>query len=124
MTEGVEILIIDDEIDMGLALVELLEDEGYKVAEAKNGKMGLEYLSNNPGPKLILLDYMMPEMTGAEFCEALNRNPIWKEVPVALVSAASISSEQTAKMKISAFVEKPLDIEKFLVLVAKLSRQD
>lgn len=117
MKSECQILIIDDEADMRLALVELLEDEGYTVGQAKDGKKGLQFLLDNPKPKLILLDYMMPEMGGAEFCEKMRSNPQWASIPVALVSAATLSKDMLASMDVVTFIEKPIKIEKFLAVI-------
>jgi CheY-like chemotaxis protein len=119
-----EILLIDDEADMRIALAELLEDEGYTVCQAKDGKKGLQFLQDNPKPKLILLDYMMPEMGGAEFCEKLRLNSQWASIPVALVSAATLSKEKRASMGLAAFIEKPIQIEKFLAIVEQYCKEN
>lgn len=119
-----QVLLIDDETDMRIALAELLEDEGYTVGQAKDGKNGLQFLQDNPKPKLILLDYMMPEMGGAEFCEKLRSNPQWVSIPVALVSAATLSKEKLASMCVAAFIEKPIQIEKFLAIVEQYCKEN
>lgn len=119
-----QILLIDDEADMRIALAELLEDEGYTVGQAKDGKNGLQFLQNNLKPKLILLDYMMPEMGGAEFCEKLRDNPQWSSIPVALVSAATLSKDKLESMNVAAFIEKPIEIEKFLSIIERYCRDN
>ena len=119
-----EILLIDDEADMRIALAELLEDEGYTVGQAMDGKKGLQFLQDNPKPKLILLDYMMPEMGGAEFCEKMRANPQWASIPVAIVSAATLSKEKMSIMSVIAFIEKPIQIEKFLAVVEKFCKDN
>jgi CheY-like chemotaxis protein len=118
-TNSATILLIDDEDEMREALAEVLEDEGHIVAQAREGKMGLEYLRSNPHPKLILLDFMMPVMNGEEFCAHLNQDPNLNSLPVVLVTAASIAAKTLETMKVSGLVHKPIRIEDFLNLVKK-----
>jgi CheY-like chemotaxis protein len=117
-----EILIIDDENDIRIALIEFLEDEGYTLAQAANGQAGLEYLSSNPHPKLILVDYMMPVMGGEEFCLACKNDEQLKAVPIALLSAACVPDNKLREMHLAGVIEKPIDIEKFLAFVDKYCR--
>jgi adenylate cyclase len=123
VSKKTDILLIDDEDDMRTALVEFLEDEGYSVDQAKDGRMGLEYLRSHPHPDLILLDFMMPIMGGEEFCLNLNNDSKLRSIPVALVSAASITEEKLEAMKVVAFIPKPIQISEFLDLVGKYSHK-
>lgn len=124
MKNECQILLIDDEADMRVALAELLEEEGYTVCQAKDGKNGLKFLEDNPKPQLILLDYMMPEMSGVEFCEKMRSNPLWASIPVALVSAATLSKEILAGLDLAAFIEKPIEIKQFLGVVEKYCKDN
>jgi CheY-like chemotaxis protein len=110
MKSECQILLIDDEADMRIALAEILEDEGYTVWQAKAGKNGL-------------LDYMIPEMGGAEFCDKLRLNSKWASIPVALVSAVTLSKEKRASMGLAAFIEKTIQIEKFLAIVEQYCKE-
>jgi CheY-like chemotaxis protein len=122
MSNAKEILIIDDENDIRSALIEFLEDEGYTLAQAANGKAGLDYLRSNPHPKLILVDYMMPVMGGEEFCLVCKNDEQLKTIPVALLSAACVADNKLQEMHLSGVIEKPIDIEKFLVFVDRYCR--
>ena len=66
------VLVVEDQPDTREMLRRTLEKEGWQVAEAANGKLGLERLDGSP-PALILLDLTMPEMDGFEFMEALRQ---------------------------------------------------
>lgn len=114
-----DILIIDDEMDMRIALVEFLEDEGFSVAQAVNGKIGLETLRTQAHPKLILVDYMMPVMNGEEFCLRCKNDQLLKSIPIALLSAASVPTNKIEKMQVVEVIEKPIDLKWFLDFVAK-----
>lgn len=109
------ILVVDDEADLRQCIVELLEEEGFSVSQADNGKAALEYLNKAKAkPCLILLDYMMPVMDGQKFCEEQNKNPAINSIPVVLVTAATIQDEILKTMNIVDQVSKPLKIEDFL----------
>ena len=83
--EKARILIVDDEPDL-LRTLELLLQEQYEVLTAKDGLVGytqaLKYL-----PDLIILDIMMPKMTGYQFCDLLHKNPSIKDIPIIILSA-------------------------------------
>jgi CheY-like chemotaxis protein len=115
--EGKVVLIVEDDDGIQESLKDALEDEGYVVAQAYNGKEGLEYLSREL-PSLVLLDFMMPVMNGVAFCEELRkREPTG--VPIVLLTADSRADERARELGVSAFVRKPMTIEDLLAVVAK-----
>jgi two-component system chemotaxis response regulator CheY len=67
----VPVLVVDDEHDIRDSLRGFLEDEGYIVAEAADGLVALDYLRASGEPHVVLLDYKMPRMNGAELLEAI-----------------------------------------------------
>ena len=85
MTEPKRIVVIDDEPAIREALVEMLSVAGFDVTPAENGKKGLEVVSRQR-PDLILLDIMMPEMTGWQVLEALKKDEWAKNVPVIILT--------------------------------------
>jgi adenylate cyclase len=86
------ILVVDDDEDARLQWRHTLAGEGYQIDEAQNGKVALEKLAE-VSPDLVLLDLMMPEMNGFEFLVELRKVPAWKELPVIVVTAATLSAE-------------------------------
>ncbi|MGH6990286.1 MAG: ATP-binding response regulator, partial [Stellaceae bacterium] len=90
-------LVIEDDDSTRHVMVRLLEGEGYEVAEAANGKIGLERLAPER-PDLILLDLMMPEMDGFEFLAELRRDPGNDTIAVIIVTAADLSSEERQRL--------------------------
>jgi len=112
------ILIVDDEADIRFSLRGILEDEGYTVLEADSGERALELL---PQADLIFLDIWMPEarMDGLQVLEIIQSK--FAELPVVMISGhANIETAvQAIKMGAYDFIEKPLSLEKILVIVKK-----
>src|SRR5262249_6773543 len=81
------ILIVEDDPDLRHAISQVLEEEGYPVRGAANGKEALAILETETGPYLILLDLMMPVMNGWQFLERKNRDSRISAYPVLIVSA-------------------------------------
>src|SRR6202163_4084383 len=82
------ILVADDQASNRELLEELLTAEGYKVASVSSGAAALEQMSIVP-VDLVLLDVMMPDLTGFEVCEKIKANPDTYLIPVILVTALS-----------------------------------
>jgi CheY-like chemotaxis protein len=109
------VLIVEDEPDIRDSLREVLEDEGYAVAVASNGKEGLAQLSLLPKPCAVVLDIIMPVMSGNELYNAMQADPELAKIPV-LVS----TSDPTRAPSGVLIMKKPIDVDRFLDAVAKL----
>jgi CheY-like chemotaxis protein len=81
------ILVVDDDRAIREALTGILEQEGYEVAAASNGQAALERLRAGPAPALLIVDLLMPVLSGWELCCAMSRDPRWADLPVVIVSA-------------------------------------
>src|SRR4051812_3289101 len=81
------VLLVEDDEPIRTSLQMLLEDKGYRVLTATNGKTALELLRNGDPPNVILLDLMMPVMTGSAFLEALRNDVELSRIPVIIMSA-------------------------------------
>lgn len=79
-------LVIDDSRAMRLILGRMLRDLGFTVAEASNGREGLEQLAAGVAPDLVLVDWNMPEMTGIDFLEAMRQPPYASQAKVIMVT--------------------------------------
>ncbi|MFL6276944.1 MAG: response regulator [Blastocatellia bacterium] len=87
------VLIVEDDDD-ALALVEaILEDSGYEVETARDGRAALEIISQNR-PDAIILDLMLPEMDGFEVVHRLHVNAEWRDTPIILLTARDLSHEE------------------------------
>jgi CheY-like chemotaxis protein len=109
------ILVIDDDAAATDSLIEILTDAGYSVATAKNGKEALKHLRGAPLPQLIILDLFMPEMDGWEFRRAQLKDAKLRDIPVVVMTGASVYAGIDANV----IVHKPLDVERFVGLVAR-----
>lgn len=84
---GGPILVVEDDSDIRETLQQVLELEGYRVATAANGHEGLAALETGERPSLILLDLMMPVMSGAEMLDHLRTDERLADIPVVVVTA-------------------------------------
>ncbi len=114
------ILIIEDDAVMRQAVAELLEAEGYQVLQAPEGESGLR-LAAEQHPDLILLDLMMPGISGQEVLKRLKRSRVTAHIPVIIVSAKSSRQVIEAAHKAGAveFLVKPFDYSELIVRVQR-----
>lgn len=111
------VYVVEDDEFIREAISGVLEEGGYKVEAYRNGREAAEALDHEGSPSLILLDWMMPEMSGEEFIlseqERMERNSI----PVVVVSAVAdrIGDIPCVQEKMS----KPMDVESLLDLVER-----
>ncbi|WP_437678419.1 response regulator [Sorangium sp. So ce131] len=110
------ILIVDDDRDLRFSVAQLLEDEGYRVNEAENGRQALHVLRSAPLPDLVLLDLMMPIMSGQEFRAEQLRDPALARVPVALMTAGRIEDRLCA-LTPAAVIRKPIAADELLSII-------
>ncbi|WP_028551068.1 response regulator [Paenibacillus sp. UNC451MF] len=103
------ILLADDELALRFLLTETLADEGYEITEAEDGKEALLNIQITQYD-LIILDYMMPELTGVEVCEWLrNQSNPNQATPVILLTAKALEKdrERAKKAGVSSYIVKP-----------------
>jgi signal transduction histidine kinase/DNA-binding response OmpR family regulator len=95
---GGTVLVVDDDPEVRQMIRRLLTREGLEVTEAATGRAALERLADGP-PVLILLDLVMPEMDGFQVVEALRQHPVWREIPVVVVTAKDLTAEDRARLR-------------------------
>ena len=116
------ILIVDDDSDVRRALTELLEDEGYAVAGAANGRAALDMMRDGIRPSIILLDLMMPGMNGWDFRSAQLRDPELSAVPVVVVTASGFNQDAIrTELGSIELVPKPIQPTKLLDIIERLT---
>ncbi len=113
------VLVVEDEYGNAKILQLLLEAEGYRVALAANGKIALERLAGEL-PALILSDFMMPAMNGAELGHAVRKEAALCDIPFVFVSATSEEVVDQAFSDYDGFLPKPFEIDSLLSLVERL----
>jgi CheY-like chemotaxis protein len=111
------VLVVDDEADMRDTLADLLEELGYEVSTAANGREALRRLESEPAPSVILLDLMMPVMDGWTFRNEQARRPGMAEIPV-WVFSASADAREAVRMNAAGYFAKPVDVSRLLNTLA------
>lgn len=112
------IFIVDDEYSIVESLTDLLVEEGYRVASAINGRDALAAISSSP-PDLVLTDLMMPAMDGRQLIAGMSADPKLRDIPVILMSAASLPRNLDDFAGIPLF-RKPFQIDALLSEIARL----
>ena len=112
------ILVVDDTPDNLSLMSGLLRDE-YKVKLANSGEKALKAVQGDNPPDLILLDIMMPGMSGYEVCEALKADPKTRPIPVIFLTAMSAPEDEQKGLELGAvdYVTKPISPSLFLARV-------
>ena len=111
------ILVVDDHADFQVLLATILEDAGYTVVSAANGRDALMYLRRTSVlPGLILLDIAMPLMTGSEFLRQQQRDPSLAAIPVVVITARRDFPHEAADTA-AAYLQKPIDLDTLLATV-------
>jgi DNA-binding response OmpR family regulator len=98
------ILVIDDEADIRDLLTYNLEQEGYAVRSLSNGEDALKWCETE-SVDLILLDLMLPGMTGLEICRRLKRNPKLEPIPIIMISAKSTETDVIVGLELGALYQ-------------------
>lgn len=111
------ILLIDDHTDLRDGLEELLRREGYSVEAAANGREALDKLHAGLRPCVILMDLMMPVMTGFEFRQQQMADPELGGIPVIAYSGMTDVDDSVRQLQAVAYVEKPIEFERLIALV-------
>jgi CheY-like chemotaxis protein len=116
------VLVVDDEFGVAEVLQSILEDEGYRVATAINGKQALARLAELT-PDLIMLDYMMPIMDGTQTLAEIRKLPTFADVPIIMMSSLEEASVRETVTGYNRFLRKPFRAMAVVKLVAQLLEQ-
>ena len=111
------ILLAEDDEDLRGALRDFLQDAGYGVWTAANGKEALDCLRERGGACLILLDLMMPVMNGWELRAELARDPRLARIPIVVCTAAAHAEERARELGAVGWISKPADVDRLIRLV-------
>ena len=92
------IMVVEDDANTRAMMKRVLEKEGWQVAEADNGRAAIDSIAREL-PDLILLDLMMPELDGFDVVEELQKHEDWRDIPVVVVTAKQLSSQERERLK-------------------------
>jgi CheY-like chemotaxis protein len=113
-----EILLVDDDDDLRVTMSAVLEQCGYRVVQAADGRQALDYLQAGGRPSLILLDLMMPNMNGWQFQAEREKDPALAAIPLIAVTASRLAGSPMPWA--SEVVYKPFSLDQFLASVARV----
>ena len=121
MTAPKHILIVEDEQHLATGIKYNLEAEGYRATAVGDGAAALRYIEEHPNEvDLVVLDLMLPGMSGYEVCETLRAGE--KDMPVLMLSARTLAEDRARGFDVGAdqYLTKPFDLDEFLSRVKSL----
>ncbi|MBI2825408.1 MAG: response regulator transcription factor [Planctomycetia bacterium] len=119
--EAKHVLVVEDEQHLAIGIKYNFEAEGYRVTLAPDGPTALALFKDDPSAiDLIILDLMLPGMSGYAVCEALRE--AGNDVPILMLSARTLTEDRIRGMDVGAdqYLEKPFDLDELLAMVRNL----
>lgn len=112
------ILIVEDEQAISVLLKYNIEKAGYETVVVAHGNRVLTAIEKNT-PSLILLDWMLPEISGLELCKIIRNNPEWKNIPIIMLTAKGQEEDKVAGLSAGAddYVTKPFSVPELLARI-------
>jgi CheY-like chemotaxis protein len=120
--EQAYLLIVEDDPDILKLLKTALTFKGYRVLTARNGKEALDVIQGER-PAIVIADIMMPKLDGFGLVHRMRINPETRDIPVVFITATYVAPEDrefALNIGATRFIQKPVDLEKFLSTVAEL----
>lgn len=120
------ILIVEDDADIAESLQYNLRREGYRPVIAESGEKGLRLaLDEKHSPSLVILDLMLPGMTGMELCRRLRREAQTKLTPIIMLTAKAAEGDRIAGLEVGAddYIVKPFSIKEVIARVRAVLRR-
>lgn len=113
------ILIVEDEPDLASTLEYNLKAEGYRVRVALTGRAALDELENEPTPDLVLLDLMLPDISGVEICKHIRRDERLMNISVIMLTARGEEMDRVVGFEVGTddYVVKPFSVRELLLRV-------
>ena len=124
MSSKIDILSIEDEADIRELLTITLEAEGFRVLSAATGEQGLQ-MARSENPSLILLDLMLPNISGLEICRQVRADPEISAVPILMLTAKGTETDKVVGLEVGAddYVIKPFSPRELTARVKALLRR-
>jgi two-component system, OmpR family, phosphate regulon response regulator PhoB len=119
------ILIVDDEPDIAATVAFNLEREGFTPITAHDGASALAALHGDPPPDLVILDLMLPDMSGTEICRRIRAEPTTARLPVVMLTARSEDIDRVVGFEVGAddYVVKPFSTRELVLRVRAILRR-
>ncbi len=119
------ILVVDDESDIVDTLTYNLQQDGYRTRSARSGGEALKSSKERPVPDLVLLDLMLPDLSGTEVCRELRRDDALRRVPVIMLTAKDAEIDRVVGFEVGAddYVTKPFSVRELLLRVRAVLRR-
>ena len=121
-----EILIIEDDADIAESLQYNFKREGFRPVVAESGEKGLRLaLDEKNPPALIVLDLMLPGMSGMELCRRLRREPLTERTPIIMLTAKAAEIDKIAGLELGAddYIVKPFSVKEVVARVRAVLRR-
>ena len=118
------VLVVEDEAAIATMLRYNLEKQGYRVSEASDGQEALTRIQEQQ-PDIVLLDWMLPLMSGIEVCRQIRRKPATRDLPIIMVTARTEDHDAVRGLNTGAddYITKPFNIEALLARMRALLRR-
>ena len=115
------VLIADDEPNIVISLEFLLEQAGYQIRVAHDGQEALEAVQRQP-PDLVLLDVMLPRLSGFDVCQKIRENPAWQHLRIVMLTAKGREVEigKGLALGADAYITKPFSTQELLAQIRGL----
>ena len=120
-----KILLVEDEPDLLQTLAFNFENEGYKVAKAINGKEAMKFLEDDDSISLVILDLMLPDMSGLDICRHIRATDNLKDILVIMVTAKGEEVDRVVGFEVGAddYVVKPYSVRELLLRVGGMLKR-
>ena len=118
--EARRVLIVEDTADLRVLLGKLVERMGYEALTVESAGEARTVLERGPHVDLLLTDWAMPEMSGAELLAALRRDPRWRDLPTIVLTGHDTAADEAAAVGCDRFLVKPVLRDKLQEAIAEL----
>jgi DNA-binding response OmpR family regulator len=121
-----QILIVEDDADIAESLQYNFKREGFRPVIAESGELGLRLaLDEKYPPALVVLDLMLPGMSGMELCRRLRREPLTEKIPIIMLTAKASETDKIAGLDIGAddYIVKPFSVKEVVARVRAVLRR-
>ena len=120
-----KILLVEDELDLLQTLAFNFENESYKVSKAVNGKEAMKFLEDDDSISLVILDLMLPDMSGLDICRHIRAADNLKDILVIMVTAKGEEVDRVVGFEVGAddYVVKPYSVRELLLRVGGMLKR-